>query len=174
MRQILLDTETTGLLPSEGHRVIEIAALELVERQLTGVTYHQYLNPERPVDPGARAVHGLDEAFLADKPRFAEIVKDFMDFISGAELIIHNAAFDVGFLNHELNLLSPPWGALERYCQIFDTLTLARRQFPGKHNSLDALCERYHIDHSARAHQHGALLDAQLLAQIYLAMTAER
>lgn len=173
MRQVVLDTETTGLLPSEGHRVIELACLELENRELTGRTLHYYLNPDREIDPKALAVHGLTEDFLQDKPRFAEIVNEFMAFITGAELIIHNAEFDLGFLNHELSMLVPPWGNIERYCSIFDTLTLARQKFPGKQNSLDALCARYQIEHKAREKQHGALLDTQLLAQVYLAITVE-
>ncbi len=172
MRQVVLDTETTGLEPSEGHRVIEIGAVELVDRRLTGRRFHRYLNPEREVDAGALQVHGLSNEFLADKPRFQDVVAEFMAFIEGAQLIIHNAPFDVGFLNHELRLLEDnPWGSLEDHCaDILDTLHLARRLHPGQKNSLDALCARYEVDNSGRE-LHGALLDAELLAEVYLRMT---
>ena len=169
MRQIILDTETTGLDPKLGHRVIELAAVELVDRRLTGSQFHRYVNPERASDEGALQVHGLTEEFLRDKPKFGEIVNEFLDFVSGAELVIHNAAFDIAFLNRELDLfdLKP----ISEYCpSIIDTLPMARDLHPGKRNSLDALCERYQVDNSTRT-LHGALLDANLLAEIYLAMT---
>lgn len=169
MRQIILDTETTGLEYKLGHRLVEIAAVELCNRQLTGNHFHRYLNPERESDEGALQVHGLTREFLQDKPKFHEISKEFIAFIADAELIIHNAPFDVGFLNHELSLLN--LDALERYCaSITDTLKLAKELHPGKRNNLDALCERYRIDNSKRT-LHGALLDAELLAEVYLAMT---
>lgn len=169
MRQVVLDTETTGLDFRLGDRVIEIGCVELLNRKLTGQRFHRYINPEREVEAGALAVHGLSNEFLQDKPRFGEIVAEFLDFIQGAELVIHNAAFDVGFLNHELALLEAP--PLEEACRgVVDTLNLARELHPGRRNSLDALCERYAIDHSGRT-LHGALLDAELLAEVFLAMT---
>ena len=169
MRQIFLDTETTGLDPALGHRVIEIAAVEIVSRRFTDKHYHQYVNPEREIDAGALEVHGITVEFLSDKPKFREAVKELLEFIEGAELIIHNAPFDVAFLDHELALLELQ--PLERYCpQVTDTLKMAKGLHPGKRNSLDALCERYQINNSARA-LHGALLDARLLAEVYLAMT---
>ncbi len=169
MRQIVLDTETTGLDPTLGHRVIEIAAIEMVNRQITGRDYHCYVNPEREIDPGALEVHGISNEFLADKPRFADIAADFLKFIEGCELIIHNAPFDVAFLNAELeNAGREP---VTQFCEmVTDTLKIARELHPGKRNSLDALCERYAIDNSART-LHGALLDTRLLAEVYLAMT---
>jgi len=169
MRQIILDTETTGLDSKLGHRVIELAAVELVDRRLTGNHFHHYINPERASEEGALQVHGLTEEFLRDKPKFGEIVKEFLDFVSGAELIIHNAPFDTGFLDRELDLLDLK--PIREYCPaIVDTLQLARELHPGKKNGLDALCERYQIDNSTRT-LHGALLDANLLAGAYLAMT---
>jgi len=169
MRQIILDTETTGLEPALGHRIIEIAAVEMVNRRFTERTYHQYVNPERDIDAGAIEVHGITLEFLADKPKFADVAKDFLEFVAGAELIIHNAPFDVGFLNHEFALLQLQ--AIEQHCHpITDTLKMAKGLHPGKRNSLDALCERYQVDNSART-LHGALLDARLLAEVYLAMT---
>lgn len=169
MRQIVLDTETTGLEVTLGHRIIEIAAVEIVNRRLTRKHFHRYINPERDIDPGALQVHGLTREFLQDKPRFAEIAGDFLDFVSGAELIIHNAAFDVGFLDYELGVVKHK--ALAHHCKpITDTLRMARDLHPGKRNSLDALCERYEVDNSHRT-LHGALLDAELLAEVYLAMT---
>lgn len=169
MRQIILDTETTGLEHKQGHRIVEIAAVEVSNRMLTGHHFHQYLNPERESDEGALQVHGLTTEFLQDKPKFIEISREFIDFIHDAELIIHNAPFDVGFLNHELNLINLQ--SVENYCgQITDTLKLAKELHPGKRNNLDALCERYSIDNSRRT-LHGALLDAELLAEVYLAMT---
>ena len=169
MRQIILDTETTGLDPALGHRIIEIAAVEIVNRRCTGNNFHRYVNPGRLSDQGALEVHGLTEEFLRDKPKFGEVIKEFLDFIEGAELIIHNAPFDLAFLNRELDLLDlKPFDA---YCpNVTDTLYMARDLHPGKKNSLDALCERYQIDNCART-LHGALLDASLLAEVYLAMT---
>lgn len=170
MRQIVLDTETTGLEPSEGHRIIEIGCVELVDRRITGNTYHQYIQPDRDIDPGAIEVHGITNESLADKPRFADIAGEFLAFIEGAELIIHNAPFDVGFIDHEFRLLGKPARSLADYCRIVDTLAIARRQHPGQRNNLDALCKRYEIDNSQRD-LHGALLDAEILADVYLAMT---
>ena len=170
MRQIVLDTETTGLDPAAGHRIIEIGCVELADRKLTGNRFHVYLNPERDIDPGAVEVHGLSRDFLADKPRFALIADDFLRFVQGAELIIHNAPFDVGFLNHEMRLLDADWAELDQHCAILDTLALAKRKHPGQRNNLDALCKRYGIDNSHRD-LHGALLDAEILAEVYLAMT---
>ena len=169
MRQIILDTETTGLDPRLGHRVVELAAVELVDRRLSGNHFHRYINPERASDEGALQVHGLTEEFLRDKPKFGEIAGELLDFISGAELVIHNAPFDTGFINRELDLLDRK--PIAEYCPaIVDSLQIARELHPGKKNSLDALCERYQIDHSKRT-LHGALLDANLLAEVYLAMT---
>ena len=169
MRQIVLDTETTGLDPTLGHRVIEIAAIEMVNRQITGRDYHCYINPEREIDPGAMEVHGISNEFLADKLRFADIAADFLKFIEGGELIIHNAPFDVAFLNAELEQTGRE--PVTEFCEmVTDTLKIARDLHPGKRNSLDALCERYAIDNSART-LHGALLDTRLLAEVYLAMT---
>ena len=170
MRQIVLDTETTGLSSDEGHRIIEIGCLEISNRRLSGAHFHRYLNPEREVDPGAAAVHGLTLDKLRDYPRFQDVALEFLEFVRGAEVIIHNAAFDVGFLNHELARLGEAWGRLEDYCQVFDTLRLARDLHPGQRNSLDALCKRYEVDNAHRE-LHGALLDAELLADVYLAMT---
>lgn len=169
MRQIVLDTETTGLDPKQGHRIVELAAVELVNRHSTGNQIHYYLNPERDSDEAALQVHGLTMEFLSDKPRFTEITKDFLAFIENAELIIHNAPFDVGFLNYEFDLLK--MAQLQQYCfSIVDTLKLAKELHPGKRNNLNALCERYSIDNSKRT-LHGALLDAELLAEVYLSMT---
>jgi DNA polymerase III subunit epsilon len=170
MRQIVLDTETTGLEPAEGHRIIEIGCVEILHRRPTGRTFHQYLNPERDIDRAAEDVHGLSRAFLADKPRFGEVAAEFLAFINGAELVIHNAAFDVGFLDAELARLDPPAPPVATTCGILDTLMLARQLHPGQRQSLDALCKRYSVDNSGRD-LHGALLDAQLLADVYLAMT---
>jgi DNA polymerase-3 subunit epsilon len=170
MRQIILDTETTGLLIEEDHRIIEIACVEMINRKLTGKRFHTYLNPERDIDAGARAVHGITNDFLQDKPIFAAIAEEMMNFIQGAELIIHNAPFDVGFINHELSKTTKRWKLLNKYCRITDTLLLARQLHVGQRNSLDALCKRYGIDNSERE-LHGALLDAHLLARVYLAMT---
>ncbi len=174
MRQIVLDTETTGLEPSQGHRIIEIGCVELVNRRLTGNTFHKYLNPERKVDDGAIEIHGLTNEFLADKPYFADIYDEFIEFVRGSELVIHNAPFDVGFLNHEIKLLAELSAQnpdkLESSCTILDTLKLARDKHPGQKNNLDALCRRYYIDNSNRQ-LHGALLDSEILADVYLAMT---
>jgi DNA polymerase-3 subunit epsilon len=169
MRQIVLDTETTGLEPAEGHRIIEIGCIELDNRRHTGRRFHQYMQPDRPIDDGAVEVHGITNDFLADKPRFADVVDDFLDFVRGAELIIHNAPFDVGFLNHELRLLGKP-ASIDAHCSVLDTLALARKLHPGQKNNLDALCKRYSVDNSRRE-LHGALLDAEILADVYLAMT---
>lgn len=169
MRQIFLDTETTGLEPKFGHRIVEVAAVELCNRRLTGRHLHHYVNPERDSEAGALQVHGLTAAFLQDKPKFLEIANEFLEFIDDAELIIHNAPFDVAFLDHELGLAK--FKPLNSYClTITDTLKMAKEIHPGKRNSLDALCDRYQIDNSKRT-LHGALLDAELLAEVYLAMT---
>lgn len=169
MRQIVLDTETTGLDASLGHRIIEVAAVEVVDRRFTDRHFHRYTNPEREIDVGAMQVHGISSEFLDDKPKFREIVTDLLEFIGGAELIIHNAPFDVGFLNSELALIGRD--SIGEYCPVItDTLKMAKALHPGKRNSLDALCERYAVDNSART-IHGALLDARLLAEVYLSMT---
>ena len=170
MRQIVLDTETTGLEPSEGHRIIEIGCLEIVNRRVTGERLHEYLQPDRDIDPRAIEVHGITDAFLRDKPRFADVVERFLDFVAGAELVIHNAPFDVGFINHELGLAGVRVRRIEEVCSVLDTLKLARQMHPGSRNSLDALCKRYQVDASSRT-LHGAVLDAELLADVYLAMT---
>ncbi len=170
MRQVVLDTETTGLEVGRGHRIIEIGCVELSERRPTGRTLHHYFNPERSVDDGALAVHGISNEFLRDKPRFAEIAIHIVEFIRGAELIIHNAAFDVAFLDMELALADAAHGNVAQHAQVLDTLLLAREKYPGQKNNLDALCKRLSIDNSHRD-LHGALLDAQLLAEVYLAMT---
>lgn len=170
MRQIVLDTETTGLDTAQGHRIIEIGCVEVENRRLTGRTFHQYINPERDIEEGAFEVHGISSQFLSDKPKFAEIVDEFLEFIAGTELIIHNAPFDVGFLNCELSMLEGPTRCVEDYAQITDTLVMARRKHPGQRNRLDALCKRYDVDNSMRE-KHGALLDAEILADVYLAMT---
>ena len=169
-RQVVLDTETTGLSTADDHRIIEIGCVELVNRRLTGETFHQYINPEREIDAGAMEVHGITNEALADKPKFASIADDFMRFVDGAELIIHNAAFDVGFLNHELSKIPTETRTIKTICSILDTLKLARDKHPGQKNNLDALCRRYEVDNSNRA-LHGALLDAEILADVYLAMT---
>ncbi len=171
MRQIVLDTETTGLEVKKGHRVIEIGCVELLERRPSGRTWHTYLNPDRAVDEGARAVHGIDDAFLLDKPRFADIALEFITFVGEAEIIAHNASFDVGFLNAELALVDASLGVLSDHAQILDTLQLAREKFPGQQNNLNALCRRLGVDNQHRE-LHGALVDAHLLADVYLAMTA--
>ena len=168
MRRIVLDTETTGLEPTEGHRIIEVACLELAGRRPTGRHFHRFLNPERAVDLAATQVHGLTAEDLADKPRFADIADELLEFLQGTELLIHNAAFDVGFINAELARIGRP--PLEAVCTVTDTLDMARDIHPGKKNSLDALCERYTVDNSRRT-LHGALLDAQLLADVWIAMT---
>lgn len=170
MRQIILDTETTGLEPKLGHRIIEIGCVEVVDRRLTGRHYHQYLQPDREIDEGAIEVHGITNEFLADKPRFRDVAADFIEFIRGAELVIHNAPFDVGFINHEFRLLDRTHDLVEEFCGVLDTLALARKMHPGQRNSLDALCKRYDIDNTSRT-LHGALLDAEILADLYLIMT---
>lgn len=170
MRQVALDTETTGMDIESGHRVIEIGCVELVQRMATGRRFHAYLNPDRESEARALEVHGLTQEFLADKPRFPDVVDDLLDFLDGAELLIHNASFDLGFLNHELRLAGRAL-QLEQRHPVIDTLRLARELHPGQRNSLDALCKRYQVDNSARSY-HGALLDARLLADVYLAMTA--
>lgn len=169
-RQIILDTETTGLEPAEGHRIIEIGCVEMVNRRLTGNNFHRYLQPDREIDSAAIEIHGITNEFLADKPRFADVVQEFVDFIRGAELIIHNAAFDVGFINAEFQRVGSHLGMVADYCSVLDTLLMARRMHPGQRNSLDALCKRYEIDNSHRE-LHGALLDAEILGDLYLAMT---
>ncbi|MFI4963165.1 MAG: DNA polymerase III subunit epsilon [Legionellales bacterium] len=169
MRQVLLDTETTGIGPEQGHRIIEIGCVELVDRKLTGKHFQVYLNPERAVDEGAFRVHGISTEFLQDKPLFKDIVSDFLQFVGGAELIIHNAPFDLGFINSELKHIK--WKKkIQDYCDVFDTLVLARDKHPGQRNNLDALCKRYSVDNANRQ-LHGALLDAEILAFVYLAMT---
>ena len=170
MRQIALDTETTGISTDEGHRIIEIGCIEIENRRITGNEFHCYLNPEREIDEGATRVHGLTLEKLSNEPLFKEVAKDFLNFVSGAELIIHNAAFDVGFLNKEISLLEWNENSIEDHALVMDTLKMAREMHPGKKNSLDALCTRYEIDRSMRQ-VHGALIDADLLAKVYLAMT---
>lgn len=173
-RQVILDTETTGMnklgVHYEGHRIIEIGAVEVVNRRLTGECFHVYIKPDRLVDPEAYCIHGISDEFLADKPVFADISAEFLAFIRGAELVIHNAAFDIGFMDHEFRMLQQDIPKTETFCMIIDSLLLARRLFPGKRNNLDALCDRYHIDNTKRT-LHGALLDAEILAEVYLAMT---
>lgn len=169
MRQIVLDTETTGIDPAEGHRIIEIGCVELMERQLTGRNYHVYVNPDREVEAEAITVHGITNEFLADKPRFAEIADEFFEFIKGAELVIHNAAFDVGFMDSEFARLKPVRKTAD-HCGIVDSLAIARARHPGQKNNLDALCKRYGVDNSNRD-LHGALLDAEILADVYLLLT---
>lgn len=170
MRQVVLDTETTGLDAASGHRVIEIGCVELLNRRYSEKNFHRYINPERSVDAGALAVHGIEEEFLATQPVFADIVAEFLEFVEGSELVIHNASFDVGFLNHELKRLEGMPGDIRDICEVRDTLSLARRMHPGQRNSLDALAKRYDVDNSMRE-LHGALLDAKILAEVYLAMT---
>lgn len=169
-RQIVLDTETTGLETSQGHRIIEIGGVELVDRRFSGRTFHQYINPERDIDAGALEVHGISSEFLADKPVFSEIAKDFLSFAEGAELVIHNAPFDIGFIDYELELMGGGLGPISKKCRVLDSLVLARQKHPGQRNSLDALCKRYSVDNSSRE-LHGALLDAEILADVYLIMT---
>jgi DNA polymerase III subunit epsilon len=169
-RIVVLDTETTGLNPQEGHRIIEIGCVELINRRYTGNRFHVYINPDREIDAGALEVHGISSEFLSDKPRFAGILEDFIAFIDGAQLVIHNAPFDVGFINHEFSLLHDKRRVLDDFCSVFDTLSHARSNHPGQRNSLDALCKRYSIDNSHRE-LHGALLDAEILADVFLSMT---
>lgn len=170
MRQIVLDTETTGLEPSQGHKIIEIGCVELVNRKLTGRHYHQYIQPNRDIDEGAMEVHGITNEFLIGKPIFQDIVAQFLDFVGDAELVIHNAPFDVGFIDHELKMLAHPLGSITNVCPVLDTLVMARHKHPGQKNNLDALCKRYTVDNSQRD-LHGALLDAEILADVYLMMT---
>ncbi len=170
MRQVVLDTETTGLSTSHGHRIIEIGCLELVDRRLSGREFHRFLNPDRDIDQGAEAVHGISRKDLENEPRFPEIVDDLLEFLKDAELIIHNASFDIGFLDHELRLMKHSQPKIEAHATVLDTLTLAREIHPGQRNSLDALCKRYEVDASKRD-VHGALIDSELLANVYLAMT---
>jgi DNA polymerase-3 subunit epsilon len=169
-RQIVLDTETTGINPQEGHRLIEIGCIELVDRKFTGQTYHQYINPGREIEAEAISVHGITNDFLNDKPAFSQVASAFCQFVDGAELIIHNAPFDLGFLNNELALMGSSFGKVDDHCNIIDTLVMARQMNPGGRNSLDALCKRYGIDNSHRV-LHGALLDSEILADVYLLMT---
>lgn len=171
MRQVVLDTETTGLEVRQGHRLVEIACVEMVGRRLTGRHYQTYLNPDRAIDEGARQVTGIEDEFLLDKPRFAEVVDEFLAFIDGAELIIHNASFDIGFLDAELARLDNGAGRIGDRCSVLDTLAMARERYPGQRNNLDALCKRLGVDNSRRD-LHGGLIDAQLLADVYLAMTS--
>jgi DNA polymerase-3 subunit epsilon len=171
MRQVVLDTETTGLSWERGNRVVEIGCIELLERRPTGRRFQRYLNPERDIDLGAQEVTGLTREFLQDKPLFAQVAMDFLDFIRGAELLIHNAEFDLGFLDYELSLLGEGYGRVRDHAAVLDTLALARERFPGQRNSLDALCRRLGVDNAHRT-LHGALLDAELLAEVYLSMTA--
>lgn len=171
MRQIVLDTETTGLDPKHGHRVIEVGCVEIENRKLTGRHFHRYLNPQRDIDEAALEVHGLTRAFLSSKPLFKQIEEEFIEFVEGAELVIHNAPFDVGFLDNELKLCSSSRSGMASFCGVLDTLLLARKKHPGQRNSLDALCKRYDIDNTQRQ-LHGALLDAEILADVYLTMTS--
>ena len=169
MRQIIFDTETTGLNPKEGHRIIEVGAIEIINRRKTGRTFHRYFKPDREVDAGALQVHGITNEFLSSQPRFGELVNELLEFLSGAELVIHNASFDVSFMDAELERLKHK-ARMNDVCQVYDTLALARKMHPGQRNSLDALCKRYEVDNSNRQY-HGALLDAELLLDVYLAMT---
>jgi len=170
VRQIVLDTETTGLETSQDHRIIEIGCIELVDRRITDNHWHHYVNPDREIDAGAFEVHGISNESLKDKPRFRDVAQDFLDYIKGAELVIHNAPFDIGFLNHELGKLDDETSSIDSYCTVLDTLVMARQKHPGQKNNLDALCKRYEIDNSQRS-LHGALLDARILADVYLIMT---
>jgi DNA polymerase-3 subunit epsilon len=170
MRQIVLDTETTGLSTKHGHRIIEVGCVELVNRRLTGREFHRFLNPDRDIDEGAEAVHGISRTDLEGEARFPEIVDELLEFLSGSQLVIHNATFDIGFLEHELKLMKHPKARMEHHASVLDTLALARELHPGQRNSLDALCKRYEVDASKRD-VHGALIDAELLARVYLAMT---
>ena len=170
MRQIVLDTETTGLSTAQGHRIIEIGCIELINRRLTGREYHRFINPERDIDEGAERVHGISLADLEGQPRFADIAEEFLDFIRGGELVIHNAEFDVGFLEYELKIMKHAQPSITDHATVLDTLGLARKMHPGQRNSLDALCKRYEVD-ASRRDVHGALIDSELLARVYLAMT---
>ncbi len=170
MRQIVLDTETTGLDPAQGHKIIEIGCVELLNRRLTGNHLHVYINPQREIEAAALEVHGITNEFLADKPLFADVAQSFIDFVDGAELIIHNAPFDIGFLDHELAALKRGYKSMSEYCSVLDSLVMARKKHPGQKNNLDALCKRYMVDNTQRE-LHGALLDAEILADVYLMMT---
>jgi DNA polymerase-3 subunit epsilon len=170
MRQIVLDTETTGLSTAQGHRIIEVGCIELDNRRFTGREYHRFVNPERDIDEGAQRVHGISSADLEGQPVFADIAEELLEFLNGAELVIHNADFDVGFIEHELKLMKHPRASIDDHATVLDTLSLARELHPGQRNSLDALCKRYEVDSSKRD-VHGALIDAELLAMVYLAMT---
>ncbi|MBV1875415.1 MAG: DNA polymerase III subunit epsilon [Cycloclasticus sp.] len=170
MRQIILDTETTGLEPKQGHRIIEVGCVEVINRRLTGNNFHYYLNPQRDIDEGAVEVHGLTTEFLADKPLYEHIAEELFEYLKDAEVVIHNAAFDVGFINHEYRLMGSDHSDMASWCEVTDSLHMARKMFPGQRNSLDALCKRYEIDNSRRT-LHGALLDAEILADVYLMMT---
>lgn len=170
MRQVVLDTETTGLEADLGHRIIEIGGVELINRRLTGRHFHKYVNPHRDIDDGALEVHGITQTFLADKPDFVDIWAEFYDFVAGAELVIHNAQFDVSFIDYEMKLLDSAPAGIESICKVTDSLALARHKHPGQKNNLDALCRRYEVDNSQRQ-LHGALLDAEILADVYLLMT---
>ena len=169
-RVIILDTETTGLEPKQGHRIIEVGCVELINRRFTGNNFHFYLNPQRDIDEGAVAVHGVTSEFLADKPLYEDIADDLHTYLKGAEVVIHNAPFDVGFINHEYQLMGSEFIDMATWCEVTDSLVMARKMFPGQRNSLDALCKRYEIDNSQRQ-LHGALLDAEILADVYLMMT---
>ena len=170
MRQIVLDTETTGLDAGQGHRIIEIGCVELLDRKLTRRHYHQYINPERAIDEGAMEVHGITSEFLADKPLFADVWEEFREFVTGAELVIHNSAFDLGFIDAEMKRVSPRLGKISDVCSVIDSLAIARKKHPGQKNNLDALCKRYSVDNSQRD-LHGALLDANILADVYIHLT---
>lgn len=170
MRQIILDTETTGIDPKQGHKIIEIGCVEMINRHFTGNNFHEYLQPDREIEAEAIEVHGITNEHLKDKPRFKNVVDQFMEYVKGAELIIHNAPFDIGFLNHELAQINSPWGTMAEHCKVLDTLDMARKMFPGQKNNLDALCRRYAIDNSHRV-LHGALLDSEILGDVYLMMT---
>lgn len=169
-RQVVLDTETTGIDPKQGHRIIEIGCVELINRRFTGNNYHEYVNPERIVEQEAIDVHGITNEFLRDKPKYREISQGFFDYINGAELVIHNAAFDIGFMDHEFRLLDRNWVGTAQYCPILDTLAMARKKHPGQRATLDSLCKKYGINNSHRE-LHGALLDAEILADVYLLMS---
>ncbi len=170
MRQVVLDTETTGLEVAQGHRILEIGCVEIIGRKVTRRHFHHYVNPEREIDDGALEVHGITQRFLKDKPVFADIWESFFDFVKGSELIIHNAAFDIAFIDNEMQMLSPDLGSITDYCSVVDSLELARNKHPGQKNNLDALCRRYSVDNTQRD-LHGALLDAEILADVYLLLT---
>ena len=170
MRQVVLDTETTGLETEQGHRILELGGVEVLDRKLTRRHYHQYINPEREVEDGALQVHGITNHFLQNKPVFSDVIEEFLEFVRDSELVIHNAAFDVNFLNHEIALAGDHYGMLTDYCSVVDSLEIARKKHPGQRNSLDALCRRYNVDNSKRE-LHGALLDAEILADVYLLLT---